>query len=293
MQTLRIRHNTTYRYNQPVRLGEHRAMIRPRDSHDIRLLATRLTLSPPADVRWMHDVFSNSIAVARFQDQTTSELVIESEITLEHYGYQHPDCPIDEFAATYPFSYPADQIPDLGRTAERHYDDSDGAVQQWAKRFVAAAGVPCDTQSLLSIMNQAIKDDFAYVVRHEPGTQAPGETLATRRGSCRDYALFFMEAARSLGFAARFVSGYLYDPYADPSVLSAATAGATHAWVQVYLPGAGWVEYDPTNGLVGGQSLIRVAVAREPTQAVPIAGTFFGAPDAFQALDVQVDVTAL
>jgi transglutaminase-like putative cysteine protease len=131
------------------------------------------------------------------------------------------------------------------------------------------------------------------------GVQTPAETLALGRGTCRDLALLMMEACRSLGMAARFVSGYLYDPALDLGVESAGEgapvrgAGDTHAWVQIYLPGAGWVEFDPTNGLVGGANLIRVAVARDPAQAIPLQGSYYGPPEAFLDMVVDVKVSAV
>ena len=136
----------------------------------------------------------------------------------------------------------------------------------------------------------AIHESFVYTRRHEPGTQPPRLTLQLRRGTCRDFALLMMEAVRSLGFAARFVTGYVYVPDRDGSETRG--GGSTHAWCQVYLPGAGWVEFDPTNGIVGNRDLIRVAVARDPSQAVPLSGSYRGKRRAIStAMTVQVNVT--
>jgi transglutaminase-like putative cysteine protease len=279
MPVVTIRHATVYRYANPVRFGEHRLMFRPRDSHDLRLLGTGLEISPPAKVRWLHDVFGNSIAVATFADPA-GELRLVSTIRLEHYPKDELAFPIEPYARTHPFAYAAEDIPDLGRTIERHYPDPERIVDGWAKRLIASGG-ETDTQALLVSMTRTIREGFRYQTRFSEGTQLPVETLRRSAGTCRDFALFMMEAARSLGFAARFVSGYLYDH-------QAVGGGATHAWVQIYLPGGGWVEFDPTNAPVGGQKLVRVAVARDPSQAVPVAGTFIGAPDDF--LDMTVDV---
>lgn len=302
MQTLEVHHSTVYRYARPVRFGDHRLMFRPRDSHDLRLLETGLVIAPkPAKVRWLHDVFGNSIAVASF-DTEAEELRFESHIRLNHYPLDGPQFEIEDYAATYPFSYSAEEIPDLARNAQRHYPDPDHLVDDWAKRFVVTAGGPPDTRAMLAAMTLAIKESFTYASRHAEGTQTPVETLTGGTGSCRDFALFMMEAARSLGFAARFVSGYLYDPAADAAARKdeakagggkkdatpVVGAGATHAWVQIYLPGAGWVEFDPTNGIVGGKSLIRVAVARDPAQACPLSGAWYG--DAADYLGMTVDV---
>jgi transglutaminase-like putative cysteine protease len=291
-----IQHVTIYRYARPVTLGPHRLMFRPRDSHDLRLLNTTLTISPPAaEIRWLHDVFGNSIAIAEFGGQA-SELRFQSDIVLEHFGQDHPIFPIEEYARTYPFSYSAEEIPDLGRTDERHYADPEHKVDEWAKRFAVPEpgnGALLETQSLLVAMMLGIKEGFVYAERVTEGTQTPVETLETGRGSCRDFALLMIEAARSLGFAARFVSGYLYDPVVDGGMGGTFGSGATHAWVQIYLPGAGWVEFDPTNGMVGGRNLIRVAVARDPRQAVPLSGAWIGDPMDYLGMEVTVTVRSL
>jgi transglutaminase-like putative cysteine protease len=296
MKRLRVRHTTTYRYKRPVTFGEHRLMFRPRDSHDLRLTATKLRISPKADVRWLHDVFSNSIAIATPQEQSDT-LTFESTIDIEHYGSDSATFPIAPHARTYPFSYPAEESPDLQRLTERHYPDPEHKIDAWAKRFLEDRGQPVDTNLLLGEITRAIARDFGYERRHAIGTRPPVETLDLGTGSCRDLALLMMEALRALGLATRFVSGYLYDPARDPArqgegQRALSGSGATHAWVQVYLPGAGWVEYDPTNGLVGGGNLIRVGVARDPHQAVPLKGTYTGFPDDYQDMDVSVEVTS-
>ena len=291
MTILTVDHTTVYSYARPVTFGDHRLMFRPRDSHDMRLLDAVLTISPPAAaVRWFHDVFGNSIAIAGFGDRA-DELRFVSTITLEHYAMKEPEFPIEAYARNYPFSYSAEEVSDLGRTHERHYADPEHAVDLWARNFVTRGG-ESDTQGLLVAMTRAIQAGFTYRERFDEGTQPPTETLALGTGSCRDFALLMMEAARSLGFAARFVSGYLYDAELADTGEQMLGGGSTHAWVQIYLPGAGWVEFDPTNGLIGGSNLIRVAVARDPSQAIPLTGTFTGAPADFLGMTVDVTVRA-
>ncbi len=290
MTRLTVRHSTLYRYHRPVRFGEHRLMFRPRDSHDMRLIDTALIINPVARVRWMHDVFSNSIAIAQF-DQPATELRFESRIELEHYGQHDPEFPIAPYAQTYPFSYSSEEAPDLMRTWERHYPDPEGKVDRWARGFLEGRS-GLETRELLLRLTRAIAGQFAYKRRYAVGVQSPIDTLELGGGSCRDFALLMMEAVRALGLAARFVSGYLYDPAADGEHEKLKGAGDTHAWVQVYLPGAGWVEFDPTNGLIGGANLIRVAVARDPSQALPLQGSYFGASDDFIDMKVEVEVTA-
>ncbi len=264
-------------------------MMRPRDSHDLRLLDTGLTISPPASVRWLHDVFGNSVAIAQFS-APGAELVVESSFRAEHYPLLEEAVVLEEYARRYPFSYDALDIPDLGRTVERHYPDPEHRIDAWARRFVEQRQ-DADTMTILRDMVAAIGAEFDYNRRDAMGTQDPLVTLNNATGTCRDFALFLMEAARSLGFAARFVSGYLYDEerVGESQMVG---GGATHAWAQIYLPGGGWVEFDPTNTLVGGRNLIRVAVTRDPSQAIPLSGSFTGPTNAFLGMDVQVQITA-
>jgi transglutaminase-like putative cysteine protease len=286
MRLLTVRHTTAYRYSEPVELGEHRMMFRPRESHDLRLLKSRLQITPqPAHCRLLHDVFDNSVAVATF-DVSTAGLRFESIVTLEHFETALPDYPLEEFAEHYPFSYSEEELPNLSRALMQHYP-SEG-VDRWVKQFLDPSGTT-GTMSLLRSMTAAIKQDFLYTRRSEKGVQNPTETLQTRRGSCRDFAVLMMEAARSLGLAARFVSGYIFVPGADDAGTTG--GGATHAWMQVYLPGAGWIDFDPTNSIVGNRNLIRVAVAWDHTHVLPLWGTFVGKATAFLGMDVTVSVS--
>lgn len=288
MAVIRVEHKTVYRYAKPVSFNQHRLMCRPRDSHDLRLLDTSLTITPVATVRWLHDVFGNSIAIASFSE-AAAELTFESGFSVEHFPVETQDFFIESYARNLPFNYTAEDVSDLGRTRERHYPDPDYRIALWAKALVSPGHTA--TMDVLRAMTQAIKRQFKYVSRDEMGTQTPLETLGNGSGSCRDFALFMMEAARSLGLAARFVSGYLYDEKLVGASAGVIGGGATHAWVQIFLPGAGWVEFDPTNGLVGGRNLIRVAVARDATQAVPLAGSFAGAADDYLGMTVDVSAT--
>ncbi len=289
MRYFTVRHATRYNYARPAAFGPHRLMIRPRDSHDLRLVDAELTLSPPGATRWMHDVFGNSVALVEF-NQTATELYIESTLHLESYGLPRLAVSIAPEAQNYPFVYSASDRSDLGRLVERHYPDPHGLVDAWAKRFFP--GDPMPTYDLLAKLNSAIKNEFTYNSRYEEGTQSPIETLERMSGTCRDFALLFIEAVRSLGFGARFITGYLYDPALDGAQGGIQGAGATHAWADVYLPGAGWVEYDPTNGLIAGDNLIRVAVTRDPSQAIPISGTFTATPSDYLGMTVEVTVTS-
>jgi transglutaminase-like putative cysteine protease len=291
MTVLSVKHRTEYHYAQPVQLGEHRLMSRPRDSHDLRLLDTGLLVSPtPTTVQWIHDVFGNSIALLGFAE-ASANLTVESTFRAEHFPAPSLTLLLERFAEVLPFSYSAQDIIDLGRSNERQYPDPDHRIDEWARRFIDASANR-NTLEILTSLTTAIKSDFVYARREEVGVQTPCETLALGSGSCRDFALLMMEAARSMGLAARFVSGYLYDEALVGSAGGLVGSGATHAWLQVYLPGAGWVEFDPTNALIGGRNLIRVAVARDASQAAPLTGSFTGAANDFVSMTVNVEVTA-
>ena len=264
-------------------------MFRPRDSYDQRLLEASIEIDPtPHAVRWIHDVFGNCVAIASFTHMA-SQIRFESNIRLDHTPWNAPNFQMEDYARTYPFGYGAEELPDLTRSIERQYLDPGHQVRRWAERFLRV-GQPTDTGELLMTLTYAIKEGFTYVRRSETGIQDPVTTLATGRGSCRDFALLMIEAVRALGLAARFVSGFIYIPSRDGT--GHVGGGSTHAWCQVYLPGAGWVEFDPTNGIIGNRDLIRIAVARDPRQAVPLSGAWIGLPSDFLGMTVEVNVTS-
>lgn len=288
MSILKVHHRTVYRYSEKVAFGDHRWLFRPRDSQEQRLIVAERTVLPePAQITWVHDVFSNQIAVVEF-DSRADELVFESSITLEHTPQAGPRFHTGDHARQWPFDYDADTLTDIEAYRRVHYPDP--TVEDWARRLIPHSG-RIDTAKLLLELTQAIREACTYSRRTSPGTQPPALTLERRRGTCRDFALLMMEAARVLGFAARFVTGYIYVPARDKGHLRG--GGATHAWVQIFLPGAGWVEFDPTNGIIGNRDLIRVGVARDPRQAKPLAGSFSGAPSAYLGMEVDVLVSRL
>ena len=290
MPLLTIHHKTEYRYNRPVAFGEHRFMLRPSDGHDLRVLDSKLEISPePMSLRWIHDVFGNSVAIADF-DERADRLTFDWHVTVEHN-------PVEEFALTpddpayfYPFAYHDAELPDLVQYITPQYGDPNGELSAWARGFLARDGAT-PTFDILSGMTHGIREAFSYRKRYEHGTQHPLDTLQTGSGTCRDYALFMIEALRRLGIAARFVSGYIFVPH-DDEAPGHVGGGSTHAWVQVYLPNAGWIEFDPTNGIVGTRDLVRVAVARDPRQAIPLHGTYLGPADAFVGMEVSINVVA-
>lgn len=285
MVGVRIRHRTAYRYRQAVGLGPHRMMMRPRDGLDLRLVSSELVVTPPAALTWAQDVMGNVMATAVFGGPTDT-LVIDSTAHVELDAAAYPVFAIAASAHAYPFRYADDEWADLGALTARQDAGSHAILRDWARGFVA--NHPTDTLSLLKDLNAGV-GHLAYRAREDEGTQPPDQTLTLGSGSCRDFATLFVEAVRSLGFGARAVSGYLHDP--TRTLLGSAEQGSTHAWAEVYLPGAGWVAFDPTIGGVGGANLIPVAVARDVRLAMPVAGMFAGPPDALAEMAVEVSVT--
>jgi len=287
-----ITHTTVYRYKTPVTFGLHRVMFRPRDSHDLRVLATDLVVSPEAYVRMIHDPHSNSVALVQPMGEAT-ELRIVCSFTIEHVPTPLDELALDPAAEVLPFAYSLEERLDLEHYLRPHHDDPDGTLIRWAHQFLHT-DQPNNTRDVLTRMNAYIGQSLRSAARDEEGTQTPLETLTLGSGSCRDYALLMMEAARRLGIATRFVSGYLYDAALDTGEAepgqAVSGAGSTHAWLHAYLPGAGWIAFDPTNNLMGGAQLIRVGVARDPALAAPISGSWYGDAKAYEGLEATVVV---
>jgi transglutaminase-like putative cysteine protease len=292
MPSLTIRHLTTYRYRQPVAFGEHRMMLRPRDSHDQRVIGASLEISPePRSLRFVQDAFGNHVGIARFSGRS-KELRFESTVRLDHSPLDAVGLAIEDPARTFPVDYGADEMPDLANCIERHHPDPGNEVGRWAQQFLPPSG-PVGAFTLLTRLSQGIKRGFLYRRREAKGIQLPVETLRLGHGSCRDFAMLMIEAARSLGFAARFVSGYLAVPLDDSKEPASDSArGSTHAWAQIYLTGIGWIDFDPTSGSVGNIGLVSVAVVRDPRHAIPLHGTFKGFPSDHLGMEVQVSVTS-
>jgi transglutaminase-like putative cysteine protease len=290
MTAFNIRHRTIYRYRHPVMLGVHRLQLRPRESRGLRIVSADIAVTPAGALTWAHDVFGNAIATVGFSSPTDS-LIVESRVALEHQSEPWPLFAVANSASSYPFCYSDDERFDLGALLVPQYYDPEGRLLRWAQGFVC--GHPTDTLALLKDLNAAISAWIFYQERHDEGTQSPLVTLDRGWGSCRDIALLMIEAARSLGFGARIVSGYLADRSQVPgSTVGSTGAGSTHAWAEIYLPGAGWVTFDPTNRTIGDFSLIPVAVARDIRQVVPVSGSFVGTSDDFLGMTVEVAIHA-
>jgi transglutaminase-like putative cysteine protease len=284
---LKIHHKTTYRFHRPVTLWPHRLMLRPRESRDLRLVSSAVTVAPAATVTWAQDVFGNAVAMASFQSMA-DQLAIDSIAELQLEATAWPVFDIAASAISYPFRYSDGDWTDLGALAMQQYQDPAGRLRAWARSFIRST--PTDTLSMLKDLSAGVFEQISYQSRQEEGTQSPIQTLDRGQGSCRDFAVLFAEAARTLGFGARIVSGYLYNPNRD--AVGSDRAGSTHAWAEVYLPGAGWITFDPTNRSVGGFNLIPVAVARDIGQVTPVVGSFLGTADAFADMSVEVLVSS-
>lgn len=280
MGRLRIDHRTEYYYREPVTFGLHRAMIRPREGHELHLERLMLAVEPSADVRWVHDIYGNSIAVIKFLEPA-DRLVISSSADVTRFEEDLFDFEIEPSCLEYPFQYNSEEQTELVPYRLCSYPHDGAAVRQWL-RGSYLPGEAVGTLELLDRLNTRIFETFKYENRNAPGVQLPCKTLATGSGSCRDFAVLMMESARHWGFAARFVSGYVQ--------LAEGQHGSTHAWTEIYIPGFGWRGFDPTNNKPAGDEHVAVAAARDQDKAIPLAGTWAGPADAFERMEVSVQV---
>lgn len=285
---LEVEHITSYQYANPVTFGEHRAIFLPRGSYGGRILSYSVTTNIPSTIHWISDTLSNNVAVIGFSEAST-ELTVTCKFRKVHFGTKGIESfPLEPRAELIPVQYAPEEWIDLVVYLHPYVDDPDGSVAAWAKSFIL--GDHYETREVLQQMMDRIRDTLTYQARESEGTQTPGETLAKQSGTCRDYAWLMIEALRRLGMACRFISGYLYDPALDGGEIGMTGSGATHAWLEVYLPGAGWLSYDPTNRITEGYDLIQVATARRPEQAIPLSGSWFGAAADYLGMNVTVAV---
>jgi transglutaminase-like putative cysteine protease len=280
VRRVRIVHSTRYEFANRVFLGPHRLLLRPREGHELRIESSVLETTPRATMRWHRDVHDNAVAIASFEGQT-NQLTIRSEVIVRHCGAPRLDFIVADCAVNYPFSYDFDTVGVLRPyLRDTEAQGGQGVLCDWLSGCWRT-GDPIQTYGLLERLCLSVKQTLRYRMRHEPGVQTAAETLQCGVGSCRDFANLFMEGARALGMAARFVSGYLEVPHCSD--------GATHAWAEVYLPGAGWKGFDPTLGEMVDNRHTAVAIARRPDAVPPVAGSFFGPLGADLYVDVSVN----
>ena len=284
MKHYRITHRTKYTYSGLVQLGSHALRLRPREGHDLRIESSSLTIQPHAFLRWHRDVEGNSVAIADFKTQS-DQLLIESILLIEQYDEQPLDFLVEDYAVNYPFAYDLEDCVVLQPYLLANTDQFDSSLAQWLTT-VLCRGEPIESYTLLQRINRAIHAMVSYQRREQPGVQTPAQTLCKQTGSCRDMAFLFMEVTKQLGFASRFVSGYSY------TTIASQDPGSTHAWAEVFLPGAGWKGFDPTRGDIVGENYIPVAVGRLPHLVPPISGSFHGKA-VLQAMTVSVIVERL
>jgi transglutaminase-like putative cysteine protease len=283
MKRIRITHRTEYFYHEPVSFGDHRILMRPREGHDVRIVGSNVSIEPAATIRWLRDIDGNSVAIASFS-QPADTLRIVAEIDVDLSNDQTIECLIEPGAKMYPFQYSPEEQVDLVPYRLPSYPYDGPALRDWLRELYTP-GQFIDTFQLLTRLNTYIFEKLRYNLRYDPGVQLPHETLRLGGGSCRDYAVLMMEAARHWGFGARFVTGYIQ--------MAEGQHGATHAWTDIYLPGAGWRGFDPTNNKLAGSEHISVGVSRSQEKAAPISGSWAGPSGAFDRMDVSVQVVAL
>lgn len=282
MRKLQIEHRTEYQYPSVVTLLPHRLLLRPRENHGVRIATSTLIITPAHRIHWQRDALDNSVAIATFTAPAQS-LSIASQVIIEHYDEAPLDFLVEEYAAFHPFSYRPAEGAELAPMLQMAWPNDRPAIASWL-RSLSLGAQRAETFLLLDQLNRAIQRDFRYQAREEPGVQSPALTLSRQSGSCRDFAALFLDAARYLGLASRFVSGY------HTSYASETGGGSTHAWAEVYLPGPGWKGFDPTAGLVTGSEHIAIAVARHPETVPPIAGSYLGPAEPRATMSVSVRV---
>lgn len=267
-----LRHKTSYRYDRLVGLSPHLVRLRPAPHCRTPILSYSLTVQPAKHfINWQQDVFANYLARFVFPERTDL-LTVEVDLVAEMAVYNPFDFFLEPTAEQFPFVYEEGLAHDLApfrkpQPAGPLLTQFLGTIDRRRRR----------TMDFLVELNQRLQSDIAYIIRMEPGVQTPEETLASGKGSCRDTGWLMVQAARHLGLAARFVSGYLIQLTPDVKSLDGPSGTAVdftdlHAWCEIYLPGAGWIGFDPTSGLVAGEGHIPLACTPEPTTAAAITG---------------------
>jgi transglutaminase-like putative cysteine protease len=279
---LRIVHETLYTYRKAVGLGQHRLVLRPREGHDLHVDSMQLEIKPSFELRWSLDVFGNSIATVDFMEPS-DHLRIVSDVMISRTERFPRALGKNRSAMRWPAVYDPLEIVVAEAYQRFAYPEDRSAVQEWLKQFPVGDEVTTIVRNLNRLIYKTIK----YTRREEKGVLTPAQTLRAGAGSCRDLATLLLEAARSLGIAARFASGYL------DCAASEAGRASTHAWAEIYLPGEGWRGFDPTLGEEISDKHVVTGVSSHPRGVMPVSGFFYGAAEEFEALKVSVLLQAV
>ena len=287
---LRIIHQTRYEYSQPVSFAPHAIYLRPRENPRQRLHDFKLDLDPAARRVATSDAEDNPIEWAFFAPDTiVPSLRLRSEFLVETLDTNPFDFFLKPSALVFPFAYDSADRYVLASCLALPAGSDGAQLRTWLDTHLPAP--PRDTVPFLTALNTAVRNALFYTRRDEPGIQTPAETLARAGGSCRDYAVLFMALCRTLGLAARFVSGYLHEPPAAdiPNPLPP----AMHAWAEVYLPGAGWRGLDPTRGIFCDDSFVPIAHSAVAESVNPVQGNFFGPASVASILHTSLTIDKL
>ena len=280
MSRLRIEHDTIYSYRRPVSFGQHRLVLRPREGHDLRVESMSLQIFPAHRLVWARDVYSNSVAIVDFTTEA-DRLEVRSNIIVdrtEKFPREDPHVP---WRIPWPVFYDERELPITAGYQVGSYPEDQQQIREWMRAHDCLT-CPVDAEAMLMCLCTLINSQIKYQRRMVKGVQSPSQTLAIRTGSCRDMAVLMMDAARLLGLAARFASGYLDCPAAE------AGRAAMHAWTEVYLPVLGWRGFDPTIGEPCSLKHIVVGVSHHPRGVMPISGMFSG--DAADYIEMHAPV---
>jgi uncharacterized protein (DUF2126 family)/transglutaminase-like putative cysteine protease len=275
-----LEHRTSYTFDRLVEVHPHVVRLRPAPHSRTPIEAYSLSIEP-ADhfINWQQDAFGNFLARVVFPNRARN-LTITVGLIADMKVINPFDFFIEDWAEHIPFEYPKSLAEDLKPYLRPVDENGEGSgpgdlTQAWVKNFSVAPGTR--TIDFLVALNRAVNADVGYSLRMEPGVQTPDFTLRSGIGSCRDSAWLLVSILRQLGYAARFVSGYLVQLTSDVEALDGPSGPAAdftdlHAWTEVYIPGAGWIGLDPTSGLFAGEGHIPLSATPHPESAAPITG---------------------
>ncbi len=279
---LQITHHTHYQYDREVQLQQHLIYLRPRENPLLEVRRATLKIQPEAHLHWMRDDFDNLPVTAEF-DHPSATLDIISECDVITADLRPFDFLVRDYAVKFPFQYEPLHRFNLSIYLTPPSDATQAVVRDWLDQHFTER--PTETVAWLFALNQTITRVLQYRRRDEEGIQSPETTIQLGSGSCRDFAELFIACARTIGVAARFVSGYMYDPNAYDD-----TAFSMHAWAEVFIPGAGWRGIDPTHAIFCTNAYIPIAHAVVAASVNPIQGSFFSQIPAFGTMSVRVSV---